>query len=53
MIITPEILKKIRMQIAHCMASSGDEPEELMVKLESLVIEWFEKGLEQYGQNKN
>lgn len=39
------VLKQIRSQIAHCMASYGDEPEELMYKLESLVIEWFQKGL--------
>lgn len=38
------ILKQIRHQIAHCMAAYGDEPEELMHKLETLVIEWFEKG---------
>ena len=42
-----ETLHQIRMQLAHCMASYGDEPEELMYKLETLVIEWFEKGLTQ------
>lgn len=40
-----EVLKQIRHQIAHCMASYGDEPEQLMYKLECLVIEWFEKGM--------
>lgn len=39
------ILKKIKHQIAHCMAFYGDQPEELMYKLELLVIEWFERGL--------
>lgn len=53
MILTEATLKQIRMQLAHCMASYGDEPEELMFKLESLVIEWFEKGLQQYGQDRN
>lgn len=42
------ILAKIRRQIAHCMAFYGDEPEELMHKLEQLVIEWFEKGQNNY-----
>lgn len=40
-----EVLKQIRHQIAHCMAFYGDEPEKLMFKLEMLIIEWFEKGL--------
>lgn len=40
-----QILKQIRHQLAHCMAFYGDQPDELMLKLESLVIEWFEKGL--------
>lgn len=44
-----ELLKQIKMQIAHCMASYGDEPEELMYKLEQLVIEWYGKG-EQAGK---
>ena len=46
--MTPEIeiIKKIRTQLAHCMASYGDEPEELMYKLEQLVIEWLSKGIE-------
>jgi hypothetical protein len=41
-----EVLKQIRMQLAHCMAFHGDNPEELMFKLETLVIEWYEKGLQ-------
>jgi hypothetical protein len=40
------ILKQIRQQLAHCMAFYGDEPDELMHKLETLVIEWYEKGLQ-------
>jgi predicted class III extradiol MEMO1 family dioxygenase len=40
-----EILKKIRRQLAHIMAWYGDQPEELMQRLELLVIEWFEKGI--------
>ena len=43
------ILKQIRQQLAHCMAFHGDEPDELMHKLETLVIEWYSKGL-QAGQ---
>ena len=39
-----EVLNKIRKQLAHCMASYGDEPDKLMHKLETLVIEWFERG---------
>ncbi len=36
--------KQIEMQLAHIMAFYGDNPEELMQKLEQLVIEWYEKG---------
>lgn len=39
------LLKEIHRQIAHIMASYGDNPEELMWKLECLVMQWFEKGL--------
>lgn len=42
-----ETLKQIRHQIAHCMAFYGDNPEELMYKLETLVIEWYDKGQNQ------
>ncbi len=42
-----EMLKQIRLQLAHVMAFYGDNPEELMFKLETLVIEWFEKGLKE------
>jgi ribosomal protein S27E len=41
-----KIIKEIRQQLAHCMAFYGDQPEELMYKLETLVIEWYGKGLE-------
>jgi hypothetical protein len=37
-------LKQIRLQVAHCLACYGDEPSELMCKLENLVSEWYEKG---------
>ena len=40
-----EVLKQIRRQIAHCMAAYGDDPDQLMFKLETLVIEWYEKGI--------
>ena len=40
-----EVLKQIRSQIAHCLAAYGDNPPELMYKLECLILEWFEKGL--------
>ena len=43
------ILAKIKSQIAHCMAWYGDQPEELMHKLEQLVIEWYEKGKNNNG----
>lgn len=38
------IEKTITRQIAQCMAFHGDNPEELMIKLESLVMEWYIKG---------
>jgi hypothetical protein len=41
-----EVIKQIRHQIAHCMSAYGDDPEQLMYKLEQLVIEWFIKGLQ-------
>lgn len=39
-----EVTKQVKNQIAHCMAFYGDEPSELMFKLECLVLEWYEKG---------
>lgn len=45
-------LTKIRQQIAYCMAWHGDEPAELMNKLEQLVIEWYKKG-QNVNQNSN
>jgi predicted Zn-ribbon and HTH transcriptional regulator len=39
------IEKQIRLQIAHIMAFHGDEPETLLFKLETLVLEWHNKGL--------
>jgi len=38
------IEKTITRQIAECMAFSGDNPEEFLTKLESLVLEWYTKG---------
>ncbi len=40
-----DIEKKIEQQIAHCMAISGEQPDELMHKLQCLVLEWYENGL--------
>lgn len=44
-----DIQSKIKKQIAHCMAVYGDQPEELMYKLEQLVIEWYLKGQNEIG----
>lgn len=41
-----ELINQLKRQLAHIMASYGDQPEELMYKLECLVLEWFAKGLE-------
>lgn len=38
-------LKQMRRQLAHIFAMYGDQPDELMRKLETLLIEWFDKGL--------
>lgn len=43
--IEPAFIAKIRHQLAYIIARYGDEPEELMYKLETLIIEWYEKGL--------
>lgn len=43
--MSTEQIQLIRRQIAHCMACYGDNPKELMYKLECLVIEWFNKGV--------
>lgn len=40
-----EIPKEITQQLAHIFARYGDEPNELMYKLECLVFEWFSKGI--------
>lgn len=40
-----KIISTVRRQLAHIMASYGDQPEELMYKLEELVIEWMSKGI--------
>lgn len=38
-------LKQMRQQLAHIFARYGDQPDELMYKLETLVIEWHTKGV--------
>ena len=43
-----EIIRQIKQQLAHCMAIYGDQPEELMYQLETLVIEWYGNGLENH-----
>ena len=43
---TIKIESVINRQIAHCMAAYGDRPDELMYKLQQLVIEWHCKGIE-------
>lgn len=44
--------RKIQTQLAHVMACYGDNPTELMYKLEQLVLEWLAKGIEQTGHAK-
>lgn len=39
-----EITSKISLEIAECMAFYGDNPDKLMIKLESLVMAWYIKG---------
>lgn len=39
-----DIEKEITRQLARCMALYGDQPEELMIKLESLVMHWYIRG---------
>ncbi len=39
-----EVLRQIRRQLEHIMAFHGDDPEQLMFKLETLVIEWYGNG---------
>jgi len=41
-----ECIKQIQTQLAHCFARYGDQPDELIYKLEQLVLEWFIKGEE-------
>lgn len=47
-----QILKEIRTQVAHCLASSGDEPEQLIIKLEKSLWEWYLKGLNNNKKEK-
>ena len=39
-----ELMKTLQRQLAHIMAYHGDKPEELMYKLECLVLEYYAKG---------
>lgn len=39
-----ELIKAMQRQLAYIVACYGDYPEELMYKLESLILEWYEKG---------
>jgi len=40
-----ELLKSLQLELARIFAIYGDEPDELMYKLECLVLEWYEKGV--------
>ncbi len=40
------LIKQLRMQLAHIFVRYGDQTDELMYKIESLVVEWFVKGLQ-------
>lgn len=40
-----KITNKVRQQLAHIFFKHGDNPEELQYKLETLVLEWFSKGV--------
>lgn len=40
-----QISNKLRKEVALCMKVYGDDPEQLINRLESLAIEWYCKGL--------
>ena len=42
---TIKIESTINRQIAHIMANYGDQPEEFMIKMFQLVVEWHCKGI--------
>ena len=41
-----ETIKRLRYQLNHVLKCYGDEPSELIYKLECLILEWYEKGLQ-------
>lgn len=43
--IEKSITDKMNYQLAHIMAFYGDQPEEFMIKMNELLVEWFCKGL--------
>ncbi len=47
MTLDTDQLTQIQRQLAQILAIYGDEPKELMFKIELLVIEWFYIGLNQ------
>jgi hypothetical protein len=47
-----KITNKVRQQLAHIFFKYGEQPEELLYKLESLVLEWYSKGVESGIENE-
>jgi hypothetical protein len=47
-----KLINKLRQQLAHCLYSHGDMPEELLYKLETLVLEWYSKGVNHGIENE-
>jgi len=45
-----ETIKRLQYQLNHVLKCYGDEPSELIYKLECLILEWYEKGLN--GESK-
>ncbi len=45
MIAEIQVINDIKRQLAHVMACYADNPEEFAYKLESLILEWFLKGM--------
>ena len=41
-----ELTGKIGRQVAHCLATYGDDAPKLLFKLECLAFEWYLKGVE-------
>lgn len=40
-----EVEKKVERQLDHIISNYHDQPKEFKFKLKSLIIEWYEKGL--------